>query len=220
MIFSEKINFYSTKSENYTIVFGKKNFNINDFLKANNIKHHSYCEQTHSNIMFKADIDKTYKCDALHTTDKNHALIIKTADCVPILIHDNNTIIAIHAGWRGLCSNIINNIKTLNLATPVHAFIGPHIQQNSYEVGSDVINLILKNNPMLKNNINEFINPKKNNKVLLNLNKLSQILLISAGISEKNILNLDIDTFTSNQWNSYRRDQSLAGRNLSLIIKN
>ena len=40
--------------------------------------------------------------DALITTQKNAALVVRTADCLPILIyHSSGIIAAIHAGRKG-----------------------------------------------------------------------------------------------------------------------
>ena len=52
--------------------------------------------------------------DAIFTQEKNVALAIMTADCLPLLISNQkgNEIAAIHGGWKPLSKNIIK--KTLN----------------------------------------------------------------------------------------------------------
>jgi len=49
--------------------------------------------------------------DAMVTREKNIALAIMTADCLPILLISNrgDEIAAIHGGWRPLSANIITN---------------------------------------------------------------------------------------------------------------
>ena len=52
-----------------------------------------------------------HEADALITGEQNIALGVVTADCLPILIHDekNRVIATIHAGWKGLRDGIIEN---------------------------------------------------------------------------------------------------------------
>ena len=57
---------------------------------------------------------------------------ILTADCVPILIYDNNSkmIAAIHAGWKGAYKGIINKVIKFMInkgckSKNIHAVIGP-----------------------------------------------------------------------------------------------
>ncbi len=105
------------------------------------------CQQQHGNKVrcitppFLSDISS----DALVTGTAGFCLGVMTADCVPILCHDpiNHVIGAIHAGWRGVTSEVvfktIEHMQTLG-ANPsyIHAAIGPCIWPESYEVGEDV----------------------------------------------------------------------------------
>lgn len=104
--------------------------------------------QTHSNIVHYVDKKPSHSTtldgDALVTSTSSLVLGIRTADCLPILLAapSNHIIAAIHAGWRGLLSQIIS--KTLNLMRDrgaqrerIHVAIGPHIHQANYEVDSD-----------------------------------------------------------------------------------
>ena len=85
------------------------------------------------------------KVDALITQTPNLNLTVYTADCAPILLADRTTkmIAAIHAGWKGAFQGIIENtvLKMIqhgaNIDT-IHAGIGPHIQQQSFEIGPEI----------------------------------------------------------------------------------
>ena len=44
--------------------------------------------------------------DALITTDKNVALCVMVADCLPVLIDGQNVVAAVHVGRRGLMNEI------------------------------------------------------------------------------------------------------------------
>lgn len=207
------------KENDYSILWGNKFFNLNKFANDYNIKSIGTCDQFHSNIMLESNNDNPPHCDAIYTSDDNHALVIKTADCVPVLVKSNDFIFALHAGWRGLCHKILLNLTEHSMDESSTAYIGPHIGPESYEVGPEVIDKILEQNIKLKNSKSTFCEQVKD-KYLLNLKQLTILQLIDAGISENNIISEDIDTKTSLNWNSYRRERSQAGRNLSLIIKN
>ena len=47
--------------------------------------------------------------DALVTNQREVWLTVKTADCVPVLVHDprEGVVAAIHAGWRGAVAGIL-----------------------------------------------------------------------------------------------------------------
>ena len=97
--------------------------------------------QVHSNHVIV--IDNQYQdisnieADALVTTIANVKLAVKTADCTPILLYSQDVIAAVHAGWRGAHSGIIQNtimvMKQLG-ASRISAYIGPCIRQNSYKI--------------------------------------------------------------------------------------
>ena len=71
--------------------------------------------QHHSNKIINFDnflIKKRFKADGIITSIPKFSLGILTADCVPILVADKETkiIAAIHSGWKGANSGIIENL--------------------------------------------------------------------------------------------------------------
>ena len=86
------------------------------------------------------------ECDALVTDTPGLALVIFTADCTPILLHDPITgaVGAIHAGWRGTANAI--TAKTVDAmvqnlgckAENLCAAIGPNIGACCFETDPDV----------------------------------------------------------------------------------
>ena len=72
--------------------------------------------QTHSrNVhIVNSKFDESLTGDALITMQTDILLLIKTADCQPILLVDpeNKIIAAIHSGWRGSVQNIIEATVT------------------------------------------------------------------------------------------------------------
>jgi polyphenol oxidase len=87
------------------------------------------------------------KADAIISDRENILIGVKTADCVPVLIGDPVTgaFAAVHAGWRGTASLIVEKsvkkmadfygVKPENMI----AAIGPSATCRRYEVGSEVI---------------------------------------------------------------------------------
>ncbi len=210
--------YISIKNPEYTVLWGNKFFNIDKYTKENNIASTGFCEQFHSDIMLESTVGPGPRCDAIYTNKKNHALVIKTADCVPVLVKHQDYIIALHAGWRGVCDEILLKLNKFSPDSTTRAYIGPHIGKSSYEVDSDVINKIINKNKNLQSIESEFAIPKQD-KYLLDLNMLAQLQLAQVGIHKENIYTETIDTLTDLNWNSYRRDHVNAGRNLSLIIQ-
>ncbi len=186
--------------------------------------------QIHSNKFVFIDKNfkinqKKIKADAIITNQEKLPIGILTADCVPILIYDNNSkmIAAIHAGWKGAYKGIINNvinfmIKKGSKRNNIYAVIGPSICQKSYNVKRNFFNKFLKKD---KNNKIFFRKTKKiiyfdlprYVKTQLKLNKISSID------------HINIDTFVEkNNFFSARRSLRLKhddyGRNISIIMIN
>jgi polyphenol oxidase len=85
------------------------------------------------------------RVDALVTTAPNVPLVIMSADCVPVLLADENrrAVAVVHSGWPGTVARVTNAaVDALReLAVPperLYAAIGPCIRQGAYEVGEDV----------------------------------------------------------------------------------
>lgn len=81
-------------------------------------------------------------CDGLWSDRPGQAMLLLTADCLPIALaraDDRRPAAAIlHAGWRGLLAGIAAaGVRALG-AEGVHAAIGPGIGPCCYEVGEEV----------------------------------------------------------------------------------
>ena len=100
---------------------------------------HIQPRQIHSDITIDAaDFVPGCEADAGYTRDSQHLLSVLTADCVPVLLyHPDGVVSAVHAGWRGIQSEIIpKTLAILPLGTL--AVIGPAIGPCCYEVGEDL----------------------------------------------------------------------------------
>ena len=79
--------------------------------------------------------------DALVTSSPDVALAILVADCVPVLLVDANhgRLAVAHAGWRGLVAGVLESVLAqFGRLEDVHAFIGPAISGDRYQVGPEV----------------------------------------------------------------------------------
>ena len=208
----------------------KKNLKIVKNILSKNSKNIFLLHQIHSNKFIYIDENykvkkKKFKADAIVTNQKKLPIGILTADCVPILIYDNNSkiIAAIHAGWKGAFKGIINKvikfmIKKGSKSKNIHAAIGPSISEKNYEVKKDFFIKFMK-----KNKKNRIFFKQKNDKIYFNLSKYIKFQLKSNKISI--IDHINIDTFDKkNNFFSARRSLRLKhddyGRNISIIMIN
>jgi len=87
-----------------------------------------------------ADSARTPVCDGLVTTASGVALLVRVADCVPVLVADveAGVVGAAHAGRKGVASGIvpatISRIRVQGAVGPLVAWVGPHICGRCYEV--------------------------------------------------------------------------------------
>lgn len=160
--------------------------------------------------------------DALITQNKNLCLALTAADCLIIYIYDpeKEVIALVHAGWRGLLKNIIENtinilINNYNIQTKdLKIFISPHIQSCHFEIKKDILKKFSK--------YKEYI-IKKDKSIKVNLSKIAETKLLKKGINKKNIqVSPECTYCLKNKYFSYRRnkDKELETMIAYLIIKN
>jgi hypothetical protein len=86
--------------------------------------------------------DPLPEADGAWTRDQHRVLAIMTADCLPILLTDQqgSFVMALHAGWRGLADGIIQQAVGDAHLVPerVMAWVGPGIGFSAFEVGHEV----------------------------------------------------------------------------------
>lgn len=84
--------------------------------------------------------------DAMITDRRQFCLVIRTADCIPVMLFDpaHNCIGAIHSGWRSteldICGKTVDALQKRFQSKPEELFIYilPGIGQKSYQVSQDV----------------------------------------------------------------------------------
>lgn len=96
-----------------------------------------WLEQIHSaDVVTLPTTERT--ADAAISRTRGEFCAVMTADCVPILLRNNDLseVAAIHAGWKGLERKIIANTLAAMHSKPsqLNAWIGPAISAQYYEV--------------------------------------------------------------------------------------
>ena len=92
------------------------------------------------------------RVDALFTTRKGVALVVLIADCIPLLLHSERAVAAVHVGRQGLVKGVFQ--ATLDLfqshgitSSEMRAELGPSICGQCYEVGGAMYDDITKQIP-------------------------------------------------------------------------
>jgi len=160
--------------------------------------------------------------DAVVTEIPGILLVVKTADCLPVLLADENrpVVAAVHCGWRGTVKGILG--KTVGLlkasfgcsSSSLVAVFGPSISGDCYEVGEDIIRVFINNG---FTDLCFRPSSKKKGKYFLDLNEANRIQLKETGLKPDNIISIDLCTHCESDLFSYRVEKDNAGRNFSFI---
>lgn len=176
-----------------------------------------WLQQVHGNTAI--EISRVTKnmiiADAMVTREKNIALAIMTADCLPILLISNqgDEIAAIHGGWRPLAANIITNTlnKMHTAADEIYAWLGPCIGKDVFEVGSEVQKIFVEQ----ESTFSQAFIKQNNGKYFANLHKIATLQLNHLGV--KHISTLSECTYSQpEKYYSYRKN-STTGRMATVI---
>ncbi|MBA2654752.1 MAG: peptidoglycan editing factor PgeF [Gammaproteobacteria bacterium] len=179
-----------------------------------------WLNQIHSNKVLRLTEAQETKPigDATITDALDTVCAIMTADCLPILICDRKgtQVSAIHAGWRGLATSIIENTIDEMKEDPSQllAWLGPAIGPQAFEVSRDV----LESFTPLGEPTNEAFKPKPgvSDKWLANIFLLAKQRLQALGLTS--IYGGEFCTYSDQKnFYSYRRDHGITGRMATLI---
>ena len=183
-----------------------------------------YLDQQHSNTIhcIGGEVREQLKGDGMITDLPNVLLVIKTADCLPVLLADtdNKVIGAVHCGWRGTGLRIIQKALTAMMEqyschpSSLLAALGPCICRRCYEVGEDVYQFF--NERHIPPAVFEDHSDRKK-KYFLDLRKTNQLQLQEIGVGKDKILNVGDCTYGDREFLSYRRDGKNDARMLSFI---
>jgi YfiH family protein len=174
-----------------------------------------WLNQTHGTRVVRAGSDPN--ADASFTDQANIICVVKTADCLPLLLcrRDGTAVAAIHAGWRGLADGIIG--ETLKvfpaMANDILVWLGPAIGPEKFEVGDEVRERFMARNGAIASAFQPSTRPGH---WLANLYQLARLDLHAVGVTA--IYGGQYCTYSNpDLFYSYRRDGKMTGRMASLI---
>ncbi|MDR1852085.1 MAG: peptidoglycan editing factor PgeF [Propionibacteriaceae bacterium] len=150
--------------------------------------------------------------DALVTNERNVALAVRVADCVPVLLADpeHRVIAAAHAGRVGLLAGVLEvtvaQMRNLG-AREISAWVGPHICPACYEVPEQMARKAWELIP-------ETEATSAKGTTAIDLGAGAQAVLESLGCG---VEMLDACTCETPSLYSYRRDGDLTGRSVGVI---
>ena len=158
--------------------------------------------------------------DALVTYARNAVLMLRFADCVPILLYDPvRAVVGLaHAGWRGTMSGMSQAVVQTMVdemgCRPEHiqAGVGPSIGPCCYEVGEDVAEAASSAFPGAK----DVLQPKPNGRWHLDLWAANRRQLTGAGVRSIEVAGICTACHTD-EWFSHRAEQGKTGRLGALI---
>ncbi len=161
--------------------------------------------------------------DALVTNQPQLLLVVRTADCVPVLLIDHNTRVvgAIHAGWRGAVGGIVP--KTIQACVEhfgsdvahMHVAIGPSIGPCCYEVDAQVIEPLKIGYPDWLGVLQETTAEKG----MLDLKKLIWHQSLASGIPEQQVDRMEHCTYCRDDlFFSYRREGQVNGTMMTGVM--
>ena len=144
--------------------------------------------------------------DALFTEHPNDLLIMRVADCVPVLLAstDGRAVASVHAGWRGLIAGVIARALDEFADANLVAAIGPSISREHFEVGSEVVDAFRAAD------LSEAVHEQANGRDHIDLRLAVELQLSRAGVRR-------IDTTDQCTWRdhsdffSFRRDVTHGG---------
>jgi len=174
-------------------------------------------------VLDNGPVDEAREADACYTRDDNLACGVLTADCLSVLLcdEDGDEIAVAHAGWRGLADGVLQNTLARFKAEPAHtlAWLGPVIGPCHFEVGADVrdaflgldIDEISDQDSLL------FLEGDEDGKWMADLYAMARIILGSRGV--KQVFGEPLCTYCEfDRFYSFRRDGD-TGRFATLIWK-
>ncbi len=179
------------------------NENIAILCRAAGVSENVVCTpQIHSNIVryvTEENIgegsvrDVPFECDGFVTDRKGVSLLVRVADCTPILMcgkkADGSPVIAaVHAGWKGTVADIsvctIEKMKELG-ASDIKAAVGACIHKCCFQVGEDFVEAV----KAAKGADFAFLHiEKRDGSYYADLPKMNETILHSAGIDKIDVI--------------------------------
>ncbi len=160
--------------------------------------------------------------DALVTDQPGVTVAVRTADCVPVLVHDprQRIVAAIHAGWRGAVAGIVSKTLTVmatrfgSTRSHLRVSIGPSAGPCCYEVDDPVLDQLRMGLPDWESVVRDY----QVHKARLDLKALIRRQVEGEGVSIPCVSSVNLCTICHDRlFYSYRREGRVNGTMLSGI---
>ena len=179
-----------------------------------------WLRQVHGTAVADADTAQgSPEADAACARRPGTVCAVLTADCLPLLLCDESgsVVAAVHAGWRGLCSGVIERTLSVMDRPPqaLLAYLGPAIGSQVYEVGPEVREAFVAAIPGGEAEVATAFAPGRPGKFYADLYALARMRLRRGGVAR--VYGGEYCTYSERErFYSYRRD-GVTGRMASLI---
>ena len=167
-----------------------------------------YLKQEHSSRVNIIEKEGLYEGDALFSNKSNLALVVRTADCLPLYFSSQplNVIGVVHLGWRSAKEGLLDNISYDLSSFKVIAGVG--LRKCCYRIGEE----------FLDSSLSKYID-KVEDQLYFDPIKFVRETLCKRGLKEDNFFDLDICSFCNySRFFSYRKTVTSC-RTLSFIIQ-
>ncbi|MEI8348811.1 MAG: polyphenol oxidase family protein [Candidatus Omnitrophota bacterium] len=168
-----------------------------------------YLKQIHSSLTHRIHQAGIYEGDGLFTHERNLAVAVRTADCLPLIFYSQllGVIGVVHMGWRGAAEGILSSLPYD--ASSFKVIAGPGLRLCCYEVGES----------FLKHTLLEPFVERRSNRFYFDPIAFARSSLMARGLLENNFHDMSTCSICSAQdLFSYRKNKTF-NRHLSFIVK-
>lgn len=153
--------------------------------------------------------------DAIVCTQAQVPVMLCFADCVPVVLTCPGGFAVVHSGWRGtyariaaLAAGVLSQAAHAPI-DQIHAYIGPHILGEEYEVSSDLMHTFAL----------QFDSIKESASCKLDLARAIEQSLVEVGVPLCGIHDTRLSTMSLNErFYSYRKEQGMCGRHAAVAL--
>ncbi|MCP4652085.1 MAG: polyphenol oxidase family protein [Candidatus Omnitrophica bacterium] len=167
----------------------------------------AYLNQVHGAQTHLIESSGVYTGDGLFTKKNNLALIVRSADCMPIFFSSQNCVGMVHMGWRSAKEGVLNN--TPGDLSKFKVAVGAGMRRCCYQVGCEFFDY-----PQFTEHISQ-----KDDKAIFNPVSFIKDNLYPNGLSDNRFFDLKVCSKCSDKGLfSFRRNQT-SSRILSFILR-
>jgi hypothetical protein len=154
-------------------------------------------------------------CDALLTSEPWTALVVRTADCLPVALAGGGAVAMIHAGWRGLAADVlgvtVGRLRAEFGVAPgaLDAVVGVGIGPCHYPVGAEVVAALERQ---------QVIDGSWRGDGVVDLARFASGRLAALGLDPARVRVLPGCTACSQRYHSFRCDGNPAGRQWNAVV--